>query len=303
MRLIIPIRTALLASFGVSALAATAAYAQQPPPCAKGVELRLSSASALQGGLLRVEVQTAAPLAELKAEWSGHPLPFWQDAADKNIQHALLGIDLEHPVGRYHLTLTAELAHGQPVKCAALVSVKAGKFTVERLRVAQKFVEPGPEEIARANKERDHLRAIFATMTSERFWQGSFHRPLDDAKSAGNFGRQRILNGEPGSPHGGEDFPAVAGTPVHAPQRGRVALAEELYFSGNTVVLDHGLGLYTFYGHLSAINVTVGQIVEPGTVLGLVGATGRVTGPHLHWGVTLNQARVNPLDLASLPPE
>ena len=110
----------------------------------------------------------------------------------------------------------------------------------------------------------------------------------------------RILNGNPGSPHGGADFPAVTGTPVHAAQRGNVALAEELFFSGNTVVLDHGLGIYTFYGHLSEIDVKAGDALEAGAVLGKVGATGRVTGPHLHWGLTVERARVNPLLLVKL---
>ncbi len=309
MRFSIPIRATpftliaavLLTVFLVAVPALT--NAQEAHPCGKGFELRVTPSNTIQGGLLRVEVQTASLLGELKAEWSGHPLPFWQDTANKNLRRALLGIDLEHPRGQYHLTLTAELEQGRPVKCSALVSVKSGKFAIERLHVAQEFVQPSPKETERANKERQRLREIFATITPERFWQGSFQLPLEDAKSAGNFGRRRVLNGQPGSPHGGEDFPAVAGTPVRAPQRGRVALAEELFFSGNTVVVDHGLGLYTFYGHLSSIAVAVGDVVEQGALLGKVGATGRVTGPHLHWGATLNDARVNPLQLISLPPE
>ncbi len=309
MRLRISIRVSLGAAIMAALLMALpipASAQGAASPCGKDVELHLTPANTMQGGLLRLEVRAASPLDKLKAEWAGRALPFWQDAAGKdgkNVQRALLGIDLDHPVGRYHLTLTAEAGHGRAVKCAALVSVKAGKFAIERLRVAQKFVEPNPKEIEQANRERQRLREIFATVTPERLWAGSFRLPLDDAKSAGNFGRRRVLNGQPGSPHGGEDFPAVAGTPVHAPQRGRVVLAEELFFSGNTVVLDHGLGLYTFYGHLSSIAVAVGDVVEAGALLGQVGATGRVTGPHLHWGVTLNQARVNPLQLVALPPE
>ena len=299
---------AIVAAF-LMALPIPASAQDKANRCGRDVELRLTPAKTMQGGLLRLEVRAASPLEKLKAEWAGRALPFWQDATGKdvkngeNVQRALLGIDLDHPVGRYHLTLTAEAGHGRAVKCAALVSVKAGKFAIERLRVAQKFVEPNPKEIEQANQERQRLREIFATVTPERLWAGSFRLPLDDAKSAGNFGRRRVLNGQPGSPHSGEDFPAIAGTPVHAPQRGRVVLAEELFFSGNTVVLDHGLGLYTFYGHLSSIAVAAGDVVEPGALLGQVGATGRVTGPHLHWGVTLNQARVNPLQLVALPPE
>jgi murein DD-endopeptidase MepM/ murein hydrolase activator NlpD len=96
-------------------------------------------------------------------------------------------------------------------------------------------------------------------------------------------------------------LPAITGTPVHAAQSGRVVLAEELYFSGNTVLVDHGLGIYTFYGHLSEISVKVGDEVGLGALLGKVGATGRVTGPHLHWGLTVDRARVNPLQIVNLP--
>jgi murein DD-endopeptidase MepM/ murein hydrolase activator NlpD len=96
------------------------------------------------------------------------------------------------------------------------------------------------------------------------------------------------------------DLLATTGTPVHATQRGRVVLAEELFFAGNTVVVDHGLGIYTLYGHLSEIDAKVGDDLEAGAVLGKVGATGRVTGPHLHWGLTVERARVNPLQLVRL---
>jgi Membrane proteins related to metalloendopeptidases len=108
------------------------------------------------------------------------------------------------------------------------------------------------------------------------------------------------LNGQSRSPHTGADFPALTGTAVHATQAGRVVLAEELYFSGNTVIVDHGLGVYSLYGHLSVIDVTTGDNVKAGSVLGKVGATGRVTGPHLHWGMTVNRARVDPVRLVSL---
>jgi murein DD-endopeptidase MepM/ murein hydrolase activator NlpD len=178
--------------------------------------------------------------------------------------------------------------------------VQEGKFATESLKVAPNFVEPNPEQLARAEAERQRLRAIFATITPERLWDGSFHYPLAGVTSGGNFGKRRILNGKAGSPHGGVDFPAPAGTPAYAPQRGRVVLAEPLYFSGNTVVLDHGLGLYTLYAHFESISVQQGDLVDTGTLLGMVGATGRVTGPHLHWGATVNRARTNPLQLISI---
>ena len=113
-----------------------------------------------------------------------------------------------------------------------------------------------------------------------------------------------MFNGEPRQPHGGADFPSPTGTPIAAPGGGRVVLVRDLYFTGQTVVLDHGLGLYSLFAHLSAVDVHVGDVVEAGARIGLVGATGRVTGPHLHWAIRLNGARVDPLSLldALAPP-
>lgn len=269
--------------------------------CGHGVSLRLTSPAAAQGSLLEAEVRDPAPLADLKTEWTGHKPSLWPDATRKDVQRALLGVDLEQAPGKYDLKLTAQLSGGESFACSVNVSVKAGKFPVEKLTVAKQFVEPNTEEVARANQERQHLREMFSTITTERLWKGSFRMPLDGARNAKNFGRRRVLNGEPGSPHTGVDFPAPAGTPIHAAQRGHVVLAGELFFSGNTVVIDHGLGVYTFYGHMESLAVAAGDTVEKGALLGKVGATGRVTGPHLHWGLTVNQARVNPLQILSLP--
>jgi murein DD-endopeptidase MepM/ murein hydrolase activator NlpD len=114
------------------------------------------------------------------------------------------------------------------------------------------------------------------------------------------FGTRSIFNGEPRSPHSGADFLSPAGTPVHAPNAGRVLVAENLYFTGNTVVVDHGLGLLSLFAHLSRMDVEAGEMVTTGQVLGAVGSTGRVTGPHLHWTLRAGGARVDPLSLLAL---
>jgi murein DD-endopeptidase MepM/ murein hydrolase activator NlpD len=279
--------------------------------CGNGVSLRLSSSAASQGGLLQVETRSAAPLTGIDAKWADHVLPFWPvvppasaqraSVPRANVQRALVGVDLEQKSGEYEIAFAAQLPGGEPVSCSAQVLVKEGKFAVEALKVAPEFVEPNPNDVERANKERQRLRELFGTSTPERLWRGSFRLPLPGAKNARNFGRRRVLNGQPGSPHTGVDFPAPSGTLIHAAQRGRVVLAENLFFSGNTVILDHGLGVYTFYGHMVSMSVKVGDVVNTGAILGRVGATGRVTGPHLHWGLTVNQARVNPLQIVGLP--
>lgn len=262
--------------------------------------MHLSSPESSQGSLLLVEVKSAKPLAELQGDWGGRGVPFWQEAGAETAQKALVGVDLEKAPGQYELKVTGRAADGEKVTCSAAIEVKQGRFAMERLTVGKQFVEPSPEQIKRADEERQKLRDIFDRVTPQRLWDGTFRVPLDGVTEGSNFGRRRILNGNPGSPHGGADLRGAMGTPVHAAQRGRVVLAEELFFAGNTVVIDHGLGIYTFYGHLSEIGVKVDEVLEAGAVLGKVGATGRVTGPHLHWGLTVGKARVNPLLIVKL---
>jgi murein DD-endopeptidase MepM/ murein hydrolase activator NlpD len=273
--------------------------------CGHNVALHLSAPDPTQGSLLLLELRSATqPVTGIKATWDNREIPFWQepkpDEKSPNVWRALLGVDLELKPDDYPLTLTAKTESADEIPCSAAIDVKEGKFATESLKVAPNFVQPNPEQLARAEAERQRLRAIFATITPDRLWDGIFHYPLAGVTTGSNFGKRRILNGQAGSPHGGVDFPAPAGTPVYAAQRGRVVLAEPLYFSGNTVVLDHGLGLYTFYGHFESIAVQAGDLVDTGALLGRVGATGRVTGPHLHWGATVNRARTNPLQLISL---
>jgi len=293
-----------LAMFSLPALL----VANVPQPCGPGVVVKLSAPESSQGSLLLLEVRSDQPIADLSAEWNGKNVAFWQatnpssdsKASAVDLRRALLGVDLEKPAGSYPVSVHVQSAGAKPTTCSLEVAVRLGKFATESLHVDKEFVEPSPEQIKRANEERDRLREIFDQVTPQKLWAGGFRVPLDDVSTGGNFGKRRILNGQPGSPHSGVDFPAATGTPVHAAQAGRVVLAQELFFSGNTVVVDHGLGIYTFYGHLSAIDVKAGDEVQSGQVLGKVGATGRVTGPHLHWGLTVERARVNPLQLISL---
>ena len=273
--------------------------------CGGGVTVRFFPARATQGGLLRLEVHRQTALASVTGEWTGREavrsVPFWPDARYKNLFHGFLGIDLTKPPGKYDLQLNVQPEASDSVNCAVPVSVAAGKFPEEKLAVAPKYVEPSPEDAKRAAEDGERLRAIFATVTPEKLWAGVFRLPLPGIHTAHNFGRRRVLNGTPVSPHSGVDIPAPTGTAIHASQRGRVVLADNFYFSGNTVVIDHGLGVYTFYGHMQTISVKTGDAVAAGAVIGRVGSTGRATGPHLHWGLTLDDSRVNALDIVGLP--
>lgn len=270
--------------------------------CGGGVELRISVATPAQGTLLIAEVRSADTLSGIAAKWTDRDISFWQTTGPSvpkgvSVWRALVGVDLEQAAGDYKFSVTGKSSDGKPVSCNASIAVRNGKFPTERLKVAPNFVEPNPEQAAKAAEDQKKLRAIYNTATPEKLWTSSFRIPLDGVKTGGNFGKRRVLNGKSNSPHSGVDLPSPTGTPVHAAQSGRVVLAEELYFAGNTVVIDHGLGVYTLYGHFSEIDAKVGDEVKVGDVIGKVGATGRVTGPHLHWGLEVDHARVNAMEI------
>jgi murein DD-endopeptidase MepM/ murein hydrolase activator NlpD len=187
------------------------------------------------------------------------------------------------------------LRHGR----AYQIKVLSKKFGTQELNLPQEAVDLDPAALARVEKEQAEVVALFEKVTEEKLWESGFLVPVE-GKIAGAFGRRRILNGQPRSPHNGEDIAAPLGTEVHASNTGKVILTDELFFSGKSIILDHGWGTFTMYFHLSEIGVQQGEVVKKGQVIGRVGASGRATGPHLHWGLRIAGARVDPFSAARL---
>ena len=250
--------------------------------------------SVVQGGVAAVVVTSDAPLGTVVLVDGDRRIPLERDASGRNFR-GLWGVDLDAKPGPREVTF--ESADGEGAASAKARVVK-GSFRVQRLSVDPKFVEVPPEEQERVKADQERVAAAYRTADPERRWS-SWARPV--AAPGGNFGARRVYNGKTQSFHSGLDMAAPAGTPVAAAADGRVALAGDLYFSGGTVLLDHGGGLFTQYMHLSRVDVKDGDVVRKGAVVGLVGATGRVTGPHLHWGARLNGARVSAEALLALP--
>lgn len=211
---------------------------------------------------------------------------------------ALLGIDLDVAPGEADAIVTAQTPAGR-VTATRTLTVETKRFPTRRLRVNPALVEPPADALPRIKREAERTNGIYGSPVSSMLWEGPFVRPVDDPANS-RFGSRSIYNGRPGTPHNGADFLSPTGTPIKAPNVGRVRLAEDLYFSGNTVIVDHGLGLFSIFAHLSVFQVKEGDLVSTGDVLGLVGATGRVTGPHLHWTVRVTGARVDPLSLLAV---
>ena len=230
--------------------------------------------------------QTTTPISvrAFERDW-----PAFKD--DAHTWRALIGIDLNTAVGTHAVTITSgadRLTH--------TLTVRPRVFPTRRLTVDPDLVNPPPEALERIQRETRELNEIWRSSAPERLWGGLFIAPVPDPANSA-FGTMSIYNGQPRSPHSGADFLSPTGRPVKAPNAGRVMLAESLYFTGNTVIIDHGLGLFSLFAHLSEIDVKTGDSVATGDVVGKVGATGRVTGPHLHWTVRANGARVDPLSV------
>jgi len=245
--------------------------------------------------LIRVD---AAPSATLEGEWMGRKLQFFR-GRENRAWFALCGVDVEANAGPSTLRIVVRPAKGEASAYSRAIEIHPGHYRTGSLTVAPKFVEPPAEALKEIEAEGKLKATLFTESAGEPLWTASFRAPVDAAPTD-SFGTRRMFNGKVASVHKGMDFRAALGTPVRASNSGVVVLARPLYFEGNCVVIDHGLGLYTLSMHFSRIDVREGQHVAGGDQLGLSGATGRVTGPHLHWAVRWQNAYLDPAKVLKL---
>jgi murein DD-endopeptidase MepM/ murein hydrolase activator NlpD len=258
--------------------------------------LRVSAppATLQPGSVLLLTMASDDPLPALRARAFNRDLAPFPAGLDGRTWQVLVGIDLDVKPGTY----AVEIEAGPQTRTVYSLAVKPRRFPTRALKVDPDLVNPPPQELERIAREAQRLHRLWDAPASARLWEGPFVRPVPDAANS-SFGTRSIYNGEARSPHGGTDFLSPAGRPIKAPNAGRVVLAGSLYFTGGTVVIDHGLGVLSLFAHLSSVGVREGDIVKTGDPIGEVGATGRVTGPHLHWAVRVGGARVDPLLLLS----
>ena len=209
---------------------------------------------------------------------------------------ALLGVDLEEKPGPVHIAIEARGKNGENREKGITLRIRERSFPREKISVPPSFDRVDEATRRRIDREQEQLSRLWAISSPRRWWEGPFLAPVPGGITS-PFGLRRIVNGLPRSPHGGVDMKASQGAEVFAANHGQVVLREEFFFSGKSVVLDHGGGLYTMYFHLADFHVEKDSPVRKGELIGWAGRTGRVTGPHLHWGVRLNGARVDPLGL------
>jgi murein DD-endopeptidase MepM/ murein hydrolase activator NlpD len=261
----------------------------------------------IPGGVAVIEV----PSGTFAARFNDKPILL---VVEDDVHYALVGLSLKTKPGEYylHLELTIKRTADEelrsetvppiavpptpsPTPAVARLSFNVADkaYPVQRLTIPNdRKVNPYAQDMTRIRQERKDMDVAFAHFQDEAV-QVDFSLPTA-GRASSSFGSRRILNDQPRSPHSGMDIAAITGTPILAPSAGKVVAQGDYFFNGNTVLVDHGQGLITMYCHLSEISVHVGDELDSGMLIGKVGQTGRVTGPHLHWSVSLNNARVDP---------
>ena len=252
------------------------------------------STEILQGELIELQV-TGPDLTAVEGSRGKERLLFYP--AGTSSFAALVGADVEAKPGMSKILLKAKSQSGAEHRGELWLTVKAKSFRTESFNVPPSFDKMTPEALVEIRREQAEFKQAFESSAPERLWDGPFIRPVPHDASASSFGSRRVINGARRAPHSGTDLSAPEGTEVVAANHGRVALFGNFFFAGGSVVLDHGGGLFTMYFHLSEIRVDKDASVRRGDILGLSGATGRVTGAHLHWGARLADARVEPFEL------
>jgi murein DD-endopeptidase MepM/ murein hydrolase activator NlpD len=273
-------------------LAPASARAAAPPA------LTLEARAFKPGEIVLVTVADNDAKKPPEASLNGRALDFFPGPST-GTWLAFIGLDLDHSTGPAILDASLRAPGGRIVRSSETLHIADAGFPVVELSVDQKFVTPDKNDSERAEAEAARLHKLFSRTEEKRLFEGRFDSPIPGA-ATGRLGERRVFNGQPRAPHSGMDLKAKSGEPVRAPAAGKVLLADPLFFAGKTIILDHGLGITTQYAHLSRFLVKAGDPVKKGQVIGKVGATGRVTGPHLHWALKLKGSRLDPYSLVFL---
>jgi len=251
-----------------------------------------------QGEVCLISVLGPASLKSIYVEFQGvrFPLAF---SEQNGTYEGLIGIDMDTLPSTYEVKIITKDGDSDIHLGNLSLKVEEVDFGIQKLSLPSSMVDLDREALERVNREERLLNSLFRAFREERLWRGAFICPVEGELS-GAFGLSRIINGQRRSRHKGVDLRAKEGTPVLACNSGIVVLVKPLFFSGKSVIVDHGWGFYSMYFHLSEVLVKEGNRVDKGAILGRVGSTGRSTGPHLHWGIRMNGARVDPLTLLKI---
>ncbi|MEW6599525.1 MAG: M23 family metallopeptidase [Nitrospirota bacterium] len=260
------------------------------PDMAHALKVTVSPKDVIPGDVFLLKVETDGPMP-VEAEFLGNKITLYPINGKQFL--AMVPVDIDTAPAKYNISITAGEALQKTV-----INVRRHTFRTIKLTLPEAKVTLSPEDEQRAVREAELLNRIWPENTAP-VWNGRFASPTNTETST-EFGVKRIMNEKKTSVHRGMDFKGEAGAPVRAINAGTVVLTEDLFFGGNTLIVDHGMGLYSVYMHLSKFNVSKGDKVSKSQIIGLIGSTGRATGPHLHMSVKLNGMSVNPESLFKL---
>ncbi|NLD37841.1 MAG: M23 family metallopeptidase [Desulfatiglans sp.] len=256
--------------------------------------MTLSSQELNQGGVIHLKIH------EKKGE---RPELRWLEKEvyllyrpDKKIYEGFIAADLEQKPGTYDLTL---LFKPSAIEKHHKIKILHKDYGVRRLTLPPGQVNLSEKDLVRVNSEKEIIDRLWAEPDTPVLFNAPFIMPIE-SEIIGPFGRRSVINDQPRSPHTGVDLRGKKGTPVKASNEGRVVFTGDHFFTGNTVIIDHGAAIFTMYFHLDKINVNNNELIKQGDILGTVGSTGRSTGPHLHWGVRVNNMRIDPVSLVKV---
>jgi murein DD-endopeptidase MepM/ murein hydrolase activator NlpD len=253
----------------------------------------LNPQSIVDGGVgrIRAVIPAGFPDAPPAGEMGGRALAFYP-AGPPRAYEALFGVERGSVAGEAKVSVWLDPGR----KTELPFQVVAGTYKSEILKVDPRLVKPPKRALKRIKREQKEVGLVYSQVLKAKLWSGPFRLPIP-SEITSDYGTARVYNGEHNGYHFGTDLRAPVGTEIRAPAGGKVVMAKSLYYTGNTVLLDHGYGLITLYAHMSKLKVRKGQEVKAGALLGLAGMTGRVNGPHLHWGAILHRVKVNPMEL------
>ena len=263
-----------------------------------GVTVELNYRELKRGEVIVVQVKNDWRVKDVQIQFLDNRY-FMAKRKNNSSLLAFVGLDLNLEPGTYTMEFFIENIQGGKEYIQTQIPILEKIFPLRKLWVPKEFVFPPSKYHERIREEAEMLRALYRRITPRWHGEGRFILP-SSGELRKNFGNRRIFNRKKRSTHGGVDITAPHGAPVLASNSGRVVLARDLYYAGKAVIIDHGLGLFSLSCHFSKITVEEGELVRKGDLIGEIGSTGRVTGPHLHWGVRVFGSRVDPLSLLDL---
>jgi len=272
------------------------------PRAVRSFEVTLSDTMPRQGDIVKIKVSKPKTCGS-KGQWNEHTFKLQKIRETESQYYGLIGIDYTQKPGPARLTVHTQPCSSQqsPERKTMKLSVGEQSFRTQRLTVPdQEKVTLSPDSLERVRSEKKRIRSALGQSRPSPSWSFPFASPVDRYQQGNSFGAQRIINGNPRSPHSGEDYDAHVGDPIYSIADGKVVLTGKFFFEGKAIFIDHGAGLQSMYFHLSEIDINKGKKVKAGEKIGEAGSTGRVTGPHLHLGIKLLGSTVDPDSLFQL---